>query len=100
MALEIKWTKQATTSFYNTIDYLEEEWSERYAQKFVQIVNRFLHTLQEQPEIGKIEVAEKGIRGFVLSRQNTVFYRIKGQWIILLKFFDNRQHPSKKFTTN
>jgi len=100
MALEIKWTKRATYSFYNTIDYLEEEWSERSARKFVQIVNRFLHTLQEQPEIGKIEVAEKGIRGFVLSRQNTVFYRIKGQRIILLKFFDNRQHPSKKFTTN
>jgi len=100
MALEIKWTKRATSSFYKTIDYLEEEWSERSAQKFIQIVNRFLHTLQEQPEIGKIEVAEKGIRGFVLSRQNTVFYRVKGQRIILLKFFDNRQHPSKKFTTN
>ena len=42
MALEIKWTKRATYSFLKTIDYLEQEWSERSAQKFVQIVNRLL----------------------------------------------------------
>ena len=96
MDLEIKWTKRASSSFHKTVEYLENEWSVRSVQKFIKKVNKFLDTLKKQPEIGKFEQEEKGIRGFVLSRHNTVFYRLKNDTIILLKFFDNRQDPKKK----
>jgi plasmid stabilization system protein ParE len=96
MVKKIKWTKSASKSFNKTINYLEQEWSEKVAEKFVQKVYAFLLNLEEYPEIGKIEIEEKGIRGFVLSRHTTVLYRIKGNYIILLQFFDNRQDPIKK----
>ncbi|MFO7791095.1 MAG: type II toxin-antitoxin system RelE/ParE family toxin [Bacteroidota bacterium] len=95
MALKIKWTKRASKTFHNTVEFIEEKWSERSAKKFVIKINCFLILLKNQPEMGKIEVDDKGIRGFVISRQTTVFYRIKKDTIILLKFFDNRQNPKK-----
>lgn len=96
MVLKIKWTKRAHNSFDKTVEYIVEEWSEKSAQKFIKKVNSFLITLEKHPEIGKIELKEKQIHGFVLSRYTTVFYRIKKNQIILLNFFDNRQNPSKK----
>ena len=47
-------------------------------------------------EIGRLEKEGTGIRGFVISRHNTVLYRIKGETIIILRLFDNRQNPKRK----
>jgi len=52
--------------------------------------------LENYPEIGVVEVDDKQIRGFQLTKQTRVFYRIKGERIIILTFFDVRQHPNKK----
>ena len=90
MDLEIKWTKRAEANFEKTVKYIESEWGHKSAQKFVRKVYNLLNTLKKQPQIGKIEIKEKGIRAFVFSRQNTVFYRINGNRIILLAIFDNR----------
>ena len=65
---------------------------------FVKKVYDFLDLLVEFPEIGSVENKERKIRGFVIVKQITVFYRIKENMIVLLNFFDNRQNPKiKKF---
>jgi len=96
MALKIYWTKRADKKFDKIIDYLTREWGENVAKAFTIKVYDFLDILSEFPEIGTIENKEKGIRGFVIIRQVNVFYRISGNKIILLDFFDNRQYPGKK----
>ena len=52
--------------------------------------------LAEMPEIGTIEQQESGIRGFPVTKQVNLFYRISEQNLILLLFFSNRQHPGEK----
>jgi len=95
--VKILWTKRAQKSFDQIIEFLQEEWSLNSAIKFVQKTNSFIETLKEQPKIGRPEKVKKDLRSFVLSRQTTVFYRIKGnEVIILLKFFDTRQNPVKR----
>jgi len=37
------------------------------------------------------------IKGFQLSSQTRILYRIKKEKIIVLAFFDVRQNPKKKF---
>lgn len=96
MVVNIKWTKRARTNFDETVQYVENEWGSNSAQKFVRKVNRLLQTLGIYPKIGKIEIKENGIRSFVFSRQNTVFYRIKEKRIIILAIFDNRRNPKNK----
>ncbi len=96
MALKIYWTKRAEKSFENIIDFLLEEWNEKVAENFTKKVFDFLNILSKFPEIGSIENGEKEIRGFNIIKQVILFYRIKENKIILLKFFNNRQHPEKK----
>lgn len=96
MVVSVKWTKRAQSNFDDTVQYIENEWGSKSAQKFVWKVAHLMQTLQNQSEIGKIEIKEKGIRAFVFSRQNTVFYRIKENKIIILAIFDNRRNPKQK----
>ena len=96
MALEINWTTRAGKKFDQILDYLVKEWGENTAKSFTRKVYDILDILTEFPEIGTIENKEKGIRGFTIIKQVNLFYRIKGNKIILLNFFDNRQHPLKK----
>jgi plasmid stabilization system protein ParE len=96
MALEIFWSKRADQKFDQIIKYLNKEWGENVARAFVKKVYDFLDILSEFPEIGAIENKEKGIRGFTIVKQVNLYYRIKGNKIILLTFFDNRKNPQKK----
>jgi plasmid stabilization system protein ParE len=96
VALTIYWTKRADKRFDRIIGYLYEEWGEVITKAFVKKVYDFLDILIEFPEIGSVEHAEREIKGFVIVKQLTLFYKIKEDKIILLNFFDNRQDPKRK----
>jgi plasmid stabilization system protein ParE len=96
MALEIFWSKRADSKFDQILDYLQYEWGESVTTAFVKKVYDFLDLLVEFPEIGAIDKPERNIRGFVISSQVTVFYKISGNRIILVNFFDNRQNRNRK----
>ncbi len=49
MDLEIKWSKRAKTSFDAIVDFIEENWSERSAKKFVQKTEKTLRLPSENP---------------------------------------------------
>jgi hypothetical protein len=55
----------------------------------------FFNVLKKYPGIGQVE--KDDIRGFQISAQTRVLYRIKYDRIIILSFFDVRQHPDRKF---
>jgi plasmid stabilization system protein ParE len=97
VALEIYWSKRADAKFDEIIDYLDSEWGEGVTGAFVKKVYDFLDILVEFPEIGTIEHTESKIRGFVIVKQVTIFYKVRGNKIILLNFFDNRRNPKRKF---
>ena len=96
MALEIEWSKRADKSFDRIIDFLQVEWGDQVVKTFVKKTYDFLEILSEFPEIGSIQVQERGIRGFTLIKQVIVFYKIHGKLIILIDFFDTRQNLKKK----
>ncbi|SHJ68882.1 Plasmid stabilization system protein ParE [Tangfeifania diversioriginum] len=95
MALTIFWSKRADKKFDSIIAFLLEEWGEKVTRSFVKKVYEFLDILQEFPEIGTVENKNRNIRGFVIVKQLTLFYKIQGDKIILLNFFDNRMNPRK-----
>jgi len=96
MALTIFWTKRADKKFEKIIGYLQKEWNDLVAQNFVRKVYRFLDVVSEYPQIGTVENKEHKIRGFVVVKQITVFYREAKDKIVILDFFDNRQSPTRK----
>jgi plasmid stabilization system protein ParE len=97
MALEVFWTKRADAKFDRILDYLTVEWGERVTGAFVKKVYDFLDILIEFPEIGSLENPSKNIRGFVIVKQITIFYKITGNEIFILNFFDNRRKRVKQY---
>ena len=96
MALTIYWSKRADSKFDSIIEFIHDEWGEVVTKAFVKKVYDFLDILEEFPEIGTLENKERNIRGFVIVRQLTLFYKIQDNKIILLNFFDNRMNPKRK----
>jgi len=95
MALTIYWTRRADEKFDRILEYLSAEWGEKVTSAFVKKVYDFLDVLIDFPEIGSLENAEKNIRGFVIVKQITVFYKVNDNKIILLNFFDTRNSDNK-----
>lgn len=83
MALTIKWSKRADNKFDKIIEYLEKEWGEKVTRAFVKKTYEFFDLLIDFPEIGSIENADRQIRGFVLLKQVTIFYKLKGRVIVI-----------------
>ena len=96
MALEIRWTTRADIKLDHLIIFFESEWGESVVRAFMKKLYDFLEILSEFPEIGSMQYPEKNIRGFSLTKQISIFYKIDGNQIILLDLFDNRSDPKKK----
>lgn len=94
--MKISLTKRAERNYYSIKEYVIQEWGEQVAETLEQKIIAFLDLLEIFPEIGVLEISDKEIRSFQLTKHIRIFYRIKGQELIILAFFDVRQSPSKK----
>ena len=95
MALTIFWTKRASIQFDDILDYPETEFGENSTRKFALNVHSFTDNLKDFPELGSIQNANKQIRGFVIVKQVSIFYKIFDGYIRILNIFDNRSRPRK-----
>lgn len=96
MALTVKWNKKAEKSFNLIISYLEEEFGFQVTQKFVRNVFKTVDLVAEFPEIGSVIIESKGIRGLLLIKQVSLFYRFDKKKLVILNLFDNRKKPKRK----
>ena len=96
MDYKIVWTKTAERQFDRIVKYIEQEWSKKISVKFIEQTNEILSILKLYPEAGSIEIRDKKIRGFLISRQVRLFYRMTKKELILLSFFDTRLNPEKR----
>lgn len=94
--MEIFLTKRAEKDQQLIKDLLTIKWGIKSASDFEQKNLRFLELISNFPEIGIMEVGEKQIRSFLITRQTRVYYRIKENKIVLLTFFDTRKNPKKR----
>lgn len=95
--MKIKWSKRAANSFNLIVELILNDWGQKAANRFIDRTNSFIEALNTNPLIGKLEPIKDDLRSFVLTRQTTIFYRIKNtDTIILLNFFDTRQNPNKR----
>jgi plasmid stabilization system protein ParE len=87
-------TPRAERNFDSIVKYIEQKWGEKTVLAFIQKVDEIFKMLKDYPLMGSIE--NKDIRGFQLTRQTRILYRIRENKIIILSFFDVRQNPKKK----
>ena len=94
--MRIVWTKRARKRFGEILDHIQLKFGDNARHSFITKTKDFTRLLYEFPEIGTLEIPEKKLRGFQLTRQTRVFYRLRNDQIILLTFFDSRQDPRKR----
>lgn len=86
---KICWNKVAKADFYQNIDYLLHEWSEKDAQEFIDEVYETEFILKQ----GKIDFQDtdvENIKRCVICKQITLFYKvIDSQNIEFLRFWNN-----------
>jgi plasmid stabilization system protein ParE len=97
MAVIIKWSDEAQSTFDNNIDYLMREWSEREIINFIKQTDIKLLNIKSNPKIYRSSEKYPEVRKTSINKHVTLFYRyfpIKKE-VILLTFWYNKQDPGK-----
>jgi plasmid stabilization system protein ParE len=91
----IRWTHLAKRDYFDNIDYLLKEWSEKEAQKFIDEVYD-TEFLLKQGNIDFQNTDLPEIKKCVICKQVTLFYRVVDeQNIEFLRFWNNLQDNRK-----
>jgi plasmid stabilization system protein ParE len=96
MALMVDWSKKAEKSFDDIVIYISSEFGEKATSNFATKVFNVIRLLKVFLRLGTLENAQLQIRGFVVSKQTTLFYQVRTKRIVLINFYDNRQNPKAK----
>jgi plasmid stabilization system protein ParE len=94
--MKLVWTEKAQQRISEVLEYIEREFGAKARQIFLEKTQDFTRILIEFPEMGTLEIKEKNLRGFQLTNQTRVFYRVKKNCIIILTLIDSRQNPKKR----
>jgi len=94
--MKLVWTEKAQQRIGEVLEYIEREFGAKARQIFLEKTQDFTRILIEFPEMGTLEIKEKNLKGFQLTNQTRVFYRVKKNCIIILTLIDSRQNPKKR----
>ncbi len=92
---KIIWSEEAINGLTNTINYLEQRWTQKELNNFSRLLDEHLNIIKANPGIFPFSNKNKGIRKSVLSSQTSIYYKTEGHLVYLLSVFNNRQDPSK-----
>ena len=93
---KILWTDFALKELKNTIEYLEENWTERELRNLAIKLEETLTLLSVNPNLFQVSDVNKEVRRAVVLTHNTLYYRILGDHIEIISFFSHRQNPRKR----
>ena len=92
---KIVWSDEALSNLKNILTYLENNWSTKEINKFATLLDRQLNRIQNNPFLFAESESRSTIRKSVLTKQVSIYYRIKNKTVELISLFDNRQNPKK-----
>ncbi|SHG62850.1 type II toxin-antitoxin system RelE/ParE family toxin [Flavobacterium johnsoniae] len=92
--MNVIWAPQAKQDFWNNIDYLETEWSEKAAQNFIDKVNTTIELLKND-NVLFIKTNYKSVYKIVITKHISLYYRIGNTNLELLRFWNTFQDTEK-----
>ena len=89
------WSPAAEEDFRSILEYLQNKWSQRVINKFINKIDDNIGLILEDPKIFPIINQELEIRKSVVTKQNTLYYREVSNGVEIARLFDSRQDPTK-----
>ncbi len=93
MVRKVVWNKRAVIKFNEIVKYLELEFSEQAAIKFVQKLDNLIEKLNKHPEIGRRTKNKKTVKQYKIDDYNKLYYRKYGRKLLIIYIFGERQNP-------
>ena len=88
---KIIWNKEAKSDYFENIDFLFENWSEKEVQKFIDEV-RHIEAVLKKGNVDFQEIGYRRVKRVVLRRQITLFYKINNMAEVeFLRFWNNHK---------
>jgi plasmid stabilization system protein ParE len=75
--MKISWTPTAKRTYFKALDYLAENWTKREVTNFMNEVESLLTQITDNPEMFQASRKKKNVRKALISKHNTLYYRIK-----------------------
>jgi plasmid stabilization system protein ParE len=95
MHKEIIWSPLSENDFSNILEYLNKEWNSDVVNQFISLIDQTINQISINPRQFPLIHKKKKIRKCVLTKQNTLFYRVDKNHIDILRLYDTRQNPKK-----
>jgi plasmid stabilization system protein ParE len=95
MHKKLIWSPLAENDFANILEYLQLNWENKVLENFIEITDRMISQIVLNPKQFPIISKKHKIRKRVLTKHNTLFYKISLQSIQILRIYDTRQDPRK-----
>lgn len=92
---EIVWSDHALNELTQTLEYLEQNFTEKELKKLSKEIEKSVNLISKNPFIFSYSEI-RNVRKVIITRYNTLYYRIKGKDIEIISFFSNRQNPAKR----
>jgi len=89
----IIWSELALSNLKEIVSYFESQWTEKELQKFAQLLDKRLSSIERNPHLFPLINYSENMRRSVLSKQTTIFYQVVNTDIRIICLFDNRQNP-------
>ena len=93
---KILWTDFALKELEKTIEYLEENWTQKELHNLAIKIEETLGFISENPNLFQVSDIKKDVRRVVILNHNTLYYRIQSDQVEIISFFSNRQNPKKR----
>jgi addiction module RelE/StbE family toxin len=93
MPKQIIWSPLAESDLSNILDYLDKNLERKVAVNFLDLTDNFINQISLNPKQFPLIYKSKGIRKCVITKHNTLFYRVKRNKVEVLRIYDTRQNP-------
>jgi plasmid stabilization system protein ParE len=95
MDYKLVWTYEAINNLEEILDYLITNWSQKEVVQFKHKLSKHIDLILQFPKMFPVSDYNPKLRKAVLSKQTTLFYKIKGNEIYLVYIFINAQNIKK-----
>ncbi|MCL9810117.1 type II toxin-antitoxin system RelE/ParE family toxin [Flavobacterium luminosum] len=93
---KILWTDFALKELESTIEYLEENWTEKELMNLATKLEETLSLISQNPDLFQKSELKDDIRRAIILTHNSLYYRFYNDQVEILSFFSNRQNPKKR----
>lgn len=92
---KIFWTPNALKELEQTIEYLQNNFTDREIRRLVDKIESSIEIISQNPFIFPVSES-KDVHKAIILQFNTMYYRINDSDVEILSFFSNKQSPQKR----